>query len=60
MLIWSLECSPCSLHHPGAMKAHSGPVEVYLLAVKAHPGALKTGPGASEAYSGVIEARPGP
>jgi hypothetical protein len=46
MLIWSL------LAHPGAMEAHPGPLEVYLLAVNAHPGAL-------EAHSVAMEAHPG-
>ncbi len=36
-----------------------GPLEVFLLAVKAHPGALKTQPGALEARSGAVEAHPG-
>ena len=56
-----LICSLCSLSYPshGDMEAHPGPLEVFLLAVKAHPGALKTQPGALEARSGAVEAHPG-
>jgi hypothetical protein len=43
----------------GLWRLTHGPLEVYLLAVKAHPGALKTHPGALEAHSGAMEAHPG-
>jgi hypothetical protein len=47
------------LTQPGVVEAQPGPLEVYLLAVKAHPGALKTQPGDLEACSVAVEAHPG-